>query len=127
MSQCHAPYVAPLASTEGEVCFGVALLNCESCGGYIRPDIVWFGESLPIDAWQTAEATAANCEVFISIGTSSLVYPAAGLAQLARQNGATVIEINPNPSTQSDTIVDIILVAKAGIVLPILLEQMTSQ
>ena len=126
-SQCHAPYVAPLASTEDKACFGVALLNCDQCGGYIRPDIVWFGESLPTDAWQTAEAAAANCEVFISIGTSSLVYPAAGLAQLARQNGATVIEINPNPSTQSDTIVDIILAEKAGIVLPILLEQMTSQ
>ena len=49
-------------------------------------------------AWQTAEEAAANCDVFISIGTSSLVYPAAGLAQLAKHNGAKIIEINPYPT-----------------------------
>lgn len=126
-SQCDQPYVAPLTSSKEALCFGVALLNCDSCGGYIRPDIVWFGESLPMDAWHTAKDAAAHCDVFISIGTSSLVYPAAGLAQLARQNGAKIIEINPNPNIQSDTVIDIILAAKAGIVLPVLLEQMTTQ
>lgn len=101
--------------------FDDELITCQHCGGYIRPDIVWFGESLPVDAWQTAEQAAANCEVFISIGTSSLVYPAAGLAQLAKQNGATIIEINPNPTP--NTIVDITLAAKAGVVMPLLLDQ----
>ncbi|MEC5211374.1 NAD-dependent deacetylase [Psychrobacter sp. PL15] len=97
------------------------LLNCTHCGCYIRPDIVWFGESLPMQAWQTAESNAERCEVFISIGTSSLVYPAAGLAQLAKQSGAKIIEINPDPTP--NTLVDITLAAKAGIVMPQLIKQ----
>ena len=75
---------------------------------------------MPIQAWQTAEDAAAHCEVFISIGTSSLVYPAAGLAQLAKQNGANIIEINPDPTP--NTIVDITLSAKAGVVMPALIQ-----
>ena len=98
--------------------FNEDLITCQHCAGYIRPDIVWFGESLPVDAWQSAEQAAAHCEVFISIGTSSLVYPAAGLAQLAKQNGAKIIEINPNSTTNS--FVDITLAAKAGEVMPLL-------
>ncbi|WP_352339002.1 NAD-dependent deacylase [Psychrobacter sp. 16-MNA-CIBAN-0192] len=119
-SQCDTPYNAPIVSTAHQVDFGVALLNCDHCGSYIRPDIVWFGEALPVDAWQTAEDAAANCDVFISIGTSSMVYPAAGLAHLAQQNGATLIEINPNPT--SNTVVDITLAAAAGVVMPALLQ-----
>ena len=104
--------------------FDETLLTCPHCDGYIRPDIVWFGEALPVQAWQNAEEAAANCEVFISIGTSSLVYPAAGLAQLAKQNGAQVIEINPDPTP--NTIIDILLSEKAGIVLPQLIEEITA-
>ena len=98
------------------------LISCEDCDGYIRPDIVWFGESLPVQAWQTAKEAAADCEVFISIGTSSLVYPAAGLAQLAKQNGAAVIEVNPHPTP--NTLVDITLAEKAGVILPELIKKM---
>lgn len=97
------------------------LITCHLCGGYIRPDIVWFGESLPMDAWQDAEQAAAECDVFISLGTSSLVYPAAGLAQLAKKNGAKIVEINPNPTP--NTQVDISLAAAAGIVMPALVTQ----
>ncbi len=104
--------------------FDSALITCPRCAGYIRPDIVWFGESLPVQAWQTAEDAATNCEVFISIGTSSLVYPAAGLAHLARQNGAKIIEINPHPTP--NTIVDITLAAQAGIVMPLLMQQIAA-
>ncbi|MGE6330493.1 SIR2 family NAD-dependent protein deacylase [Psychrobacter pacificensis] len=103
--------------------FDDKLITCPHCDGYIRPDIVWFGEALPVQAWQTAEEAAANCDVFISIGTSSLVYPAAGLSQLAKQNGAQVIEINPDPTP--DTIVDITLAEKAGVVLPLLVQEIT--
>ena len=119
-SQSDTPYNAPDVSTADQVDFGVALLNCAHCGSYIRPDIVWFGEALPVDAWQTTENAAANCDVFISIGTSSMVYPAAGLAHLAQQNGATLIEINPNPTP--NTVVDITLAAAAGVVMPALLK-----
>ena len=127
--QCNMPFESTIATTPSQPSepsrpvdhYDDELINCTHCGGYIRPDIVWFGESLPMDAWQTAEDAAANCEVFMSIGTSSLVYPAAGLAQLAKQNGAKIIEINPNPTP--NTIVDITLAAKAGVILPLLLEQ----
>ena len=119
-SQCHRPYTATAASAHNQVDFGVALLNCDHCGSYIRPDIVWFGEALPVGAWQTAEDAAANCDVFISIGTSSMVYPAAGLAHLAQQNDASLIEINPNPTP--NTVVDITLAAAAGVVMPALFQ-----
>lgn len=123
-SQCQTPYQDnsdQLNGSKEALNFDEALLICQHCEGYIRPDIVWFGESLPVQAWQTAEEAATHCEVFISIGTSSLVYPTAGLAQLAKQNGAKVIEINPNPTP--NTVVDITLAEKAGAVMPVLLEQ----
>jgi len=126
-SQCHIPYINELEgskNSEDTINFDESLLTCPHCNGYIRPDIVWFGEALPVDAWQTAESAAAHCEVFISIGTSSLVYPAAGLAQLAKQNGAKLIEINPDPTP--NTIVDITLAEKAGVVMPVLIAQMTA-
>lgn len=117
--QCNASYQGPDADKQGQL-FDDKLITCLHCKGYIRPDIVWFGEALPVEAWQIAEKAAAGCEVFISIGTSSLVYPAAGLAQLAKQNGAKIIEINPDPTP--NTVVDITLAAKAGEALPLLIE-----
>ena len=125
-SQCETPYQDQARAsydTQNALNFGDTLITCSHCDGYIRPDIVWFGEALPVQAWETAESAAADCEVFISIGTSSLVYPAAGLAQLAKQNGAKVIEINPHPTPNA--IVDITLAEKAGVVLPILIQQLT--
>ncbi len=119
--QCDMVYEA--ADNDSAAIFDDDLILCQHCGGYIRPDIVWFGESLPVEAWQDAEVSAANCEVFMSIGTSSLVYPAAGLAQLAKQNGAKVIEINPNPTPSS--IVDITLAAKAGTLVPLLVASLS--
>jgi NAD-dependent deacetylase len=69
-----------------------------SCGGLRRPGVVWFGESLPPDALQAAHSAAANCELFLSIGTSSIVYPAAGLIDVALGSGAGTLEINPEPT-----------------------------
>ena len=120
-SQCDTPYTKPVTAINEQA----ELINCDQCGGYIRPDIVWFGESLPVDAWQTAEEAAANCDVFISIGTSSLVYPAAGLANLAQQNGAKIIEINPHPTPNA--IVDITLAAEAGLVMPVLVQSILTK
>ena len=65
----------------------------------------------------------SKSEVFISIGTSSLVYPAAGLAQLAKHNGAKIIEINPNPTP--NTVVDTTLAEKAGVIMPALIQAIT--
>ncbi|MDN3399139.1 NAD-dependent deacylase [Psychrobacter sp. APC 3426] len=125
-SQCDTSYQNQSRRTfdsASTLSFDEELINCSRCDGYIRPDIVWFGEALPVQAWQTAEEAAANCDVFISIGTSSLVYPAAELSQLAKQNGAKIIEINPSPTP--NTIVDITLAEKAGVIMPLLVEQIT--
>jgi NAD-dependent deacetylase len=72
--------------------------TCPGCGAPARPGVVWFGEAIPEEALNASFAAAADCDVFLSVGTSSLVYPAAGLAALAAESGATVIEINPNPT-----------------------------
>lgn len=69
--------------------------RCRRCDGYVRPGVVWFGEMLPDDEWTTALAAAQNCDVFISIGTSGIVYPAAELPFAALANSATVVHINP--------------------------------
>lgn len=113
-SQCEAHFDDSLDYSDSQ------LLNCPQCGGYIRPDIVWFGEMLPQQQWQYAENAASHCDVFISIGTSSLVYPAAGLSQLAKQNGAHLVEINLNPT--ENPAIDIVLAGKAGEILPKLVD-----
>lgn len=81
---------------------GAAAPRCEVCGGHLRPGVVWFGESIPPVALAAAVQAAEDCDVFLSIGTSSLVWPAAGLAETAAQNGATVIEINIETTIQSE-------------------------
>jgi NAD-dependent deacetylase len=77
--------------------------RCAACGAYLRPDVVWFGEALPLAALEAASEAARGCEVFLSVGTSTLVYPAAALPFEALENGATVVEINPEstPLTSS--------------------------
>jgi NAD-dependent deacetylase len=66
------------------------------CGNILRPDVVWFGESLPQDVWQEAIAHANNCDVMVITGTSLVVSPANTLPIYARQNNATLVEINPD-------------------------------
>ncbi|MCS6874203.1 MAG: NAD-dependent deacylase [Pyrinomonadaceae bacterium] len=68
---------------------------CDECGSRVRPDVVLFGEFLPISVYQEAERKSSQCDLFLIIGTSALVYPAAGLAEVAKINGAFLIEINP--------------------------------
>jgi len=87
------------------------------CGGILRPGIVWFGEMLPGDEWERAIEAARTAEVFISIGTSASVYPAAGLVQVAHQSGARVVIVNPDP-TPADELAEWILGGPAGEILP---------
>jgi NAD-dependent deacetylase len=68
---------------------------CPRCGGQLRPDVVWFGEQLPPNALENAISAAQSADVFLSIGTSALVQPAASLPVYALQSGATLVEINP--------------------------------
>jgi NAD-dependent deacetylase len=91
-----------------------------ACGGLARPGVVWFGEPLPEGIMKEAEHAAASAAVFLMIGTSAVVYPAAGLIPCAKQAGAKVIEINPEP-TAATAIVDCALQGPAGELLPRLL------
>ena len=93
------------------------LPECAECGGLLRPDVVWFGEAIPRGPMLQAAAAAAECDVFLSIGTSSLVYPAAGLAEAALQSGATVIEVNPS-ATELTPYSHVVLAGPSGEVLP---------
>jgi NAD-dependent protein deacetylase/lipoamidase len=102
--------------------FDVEQGRCRSCNGNLRPDVVWFGEMLPIDALKTAVTTAETCDVFFSIGTSSVVYPAADLWRRAKDSGAIVIEINKDP-TPLTPLADHSFHGKAGEILPALLQQ----
>lgn len=73
-----------------------------SCGGLIRPNVVWFGEALPDTAWQQSVEAVSNADVVVVVGTSSIVYPAAGLPELALARGIPVIEVNPERTPLSD-------------------------
>mgnify|MGYP001144211658 CR=1 FL=1 len=77
---------------------GPGVPTCSSCGGLLRPDVVWFGEQLPLDALEKAVKAARACQVFLSIGTSGLVQPAASLAIAAKNHGGAIIEINAEPT-----------------------------
>ncbi|MCU0412563.1 MAG: NAD-dependent deacylase [Bacteroidetes bacterium] len=72
----------------------VQVPRCAACGGLIRPDVVWFGEMLPQDELDEAHEAAGRCELCLSVGTSGVVYPAAGIPIHARQAGAYLVEVN---------------------------------
>ena len=94
-----------------------ALRDCPNCGQPLRPGVVWFGESLPVVAWQRAERACAECYVLLVIGTSAEVYPAAGLIGLAKSNEARIIIINTRSSGASH-LADVELVGMAGEIVP---------
>jgi NAD-dependent deacetylase len=93
---------------------------CPRCGGIVRPDVVWFGEALPAEALRSAWEAVKSCQVFFAIGTSALVYPAAGLPYRALEAGATLVEINPQPTPLSEA-AHFILAGLAGEILPALI------
>src|SRR6516162_6759090 len=91
--------------------------QCAACGALLRPDVVWFHEALPEDIWAEAEASASGCQCFLVVGTSAIVYPAAGLINIAREGGASVIEVNLEPTAASQ-IADVGLYGPSGQILP---------
>jgi len=95
--------------------------RCESCGSLLRPDVVWFGESLPRMELEAAVEAARACHVFFSIGTSGLVQPAASLAYAAHNRGAVVVEVNADPTPLTPK-VDFALHGKSGEILPALVQ-----
>jgi NAD-dependent deacetylase len=91
--------------------------RCAGCGGLLRPDVVWFGESLPRSELEAAVEAARTCHVFFSIGTSGLVQPAASLGFAAHNKGALVVEVNAEPTPLTPK-ADFFLQGKSGEILP---------
>lgn len=99
--------------------------RCPHCGGMLRPDVVWFGESLPVTAWYRAEESARACDLCLVVGTSAVVYPAATLPTMACRSGALLIEVNPEPTDLTRTAA-LSLRGAAGEILPWLVERIAA-
>lgn len=99
--------------------------RCPDCGGLIRPDVVWFGEALPREAMEAAQAAARSADVFLSVGTSAAVHPAAGLPVTARRRGAYLAEFNVD-TTEITDLVDEVVRGPAGETLPGLADALES-
>jgi len=96
------------------------LRDCPACGARLRPDVVWFGETLSPAVWSAAERACGDCDALLVVGTSAVVYPAAGLIAIARASGAAVVVVNTEPSGASD-LADVELLGQAGEIVPRLL------
>lgn len=99
-----------------ELDFSNGVPKCK-CGGLIRPDVVWFGEYLPEDQFSGGEKAALNCDLFFVVGTSAVVYPAAGLVHVAKQSGAFIVEVNIE-ETEITPLCDQSFFGEAGKILP---------
>lgn len=93
--------------------------NCLDCGSYLRPDVILFGEMLPMGAFEAAAKKAEVCELCFVVGTSAVVYPAASIPEIARAAGGYLVEVNPERTPLSD-LCDEVLMGKAGEILPLL-------
>ncbi len=94
--------------------------RCPDCGAHLRPDVVWYGEPLPLPALSQADVAASQCDVFLAIGTSAIVYPAASLPLVALQAGALVVEVNPEETELSARSGVVRIAGSAARVLPAL-------
>ena len=118
---CGHPHVLPDGiPDEPEGGRSIQPPRCERCRGYVRPGVVWFGESLPTLAWSAAERAVRECDLFLSIGTSGQVFPAAGLHQIAAQQSKPIIVINPGELADGRSR-ELCLRGPAGEVLPALM------
>lgn len=104
-----------------ELDFSEGVPKCK-CGGLIRPDVVWFGEYLPEDQFSGGEKAALNCDMFFVVGTSAVVYPAAGLVYTAKRGGAFIVEVNLE-ETEVSSACDASFYGEAGKILPAMVEQ----
>ncbi|SDT81202.1 SIR2 family NAD-dependent protein deacylase [Actinoplanes derwentensis] len=117
---CAHPAEVP-AATEPDEGRRLAPPRCAHCFAPIRPGVVWFGEALPEQALETAVQEATACDLLLTVGTSGLVYPAAEIPKVATMFGATVIQVNPQP-TPLDATATINLHGPAATILPALTE-----
>jgi NAD-dependent deacetylase len=96
---------------------------CPACGGLVRPDVVWFGEMLPEEEWDASVRASESADLFMSIGTSAVVYPAASLPLVAKRSGAYLLEINAEPTPLTPQ-ADEYLQGSSGVLLPLLADAM---
>ena len=108
-----------------ELDFSSGIPKCD-CGGLIRPDVVWFGEMLPEQQFSSSEKAAMNSNVFFVVGTSAVVYPAAGLIYTAKYSGSVIVEINIE-ETELSSHADYSFFGKAGEILPKILNDFKSK
>ncbi|MBS1262540.1 MAG: NAD-dependent protein deacylase [Calditrichaeota bacterium] len=110
---------------EAEMDFEPGTLPVCTCGkeGLLRPDVVWFGEMLPERALARAWDEAQSCDVFLSVGTSAVVFPAAGLPYQAKSAGAVLVEINPN-RTELTPVADHVISEPSGEALPEVIDRL---
>jgi NAD-dependent deacetylase len=99
------------------------LPRCSKCNALLRPDVVWFHEMLPQDVWREAAYATIECQCFLVVGTSAIVYPAAGLVQMARGADASVIEVNLE-ATAASAAADVCLHGPSGQILPQLIQRL---
>lgn len=93
------------------------LRACPRCGKWLRPGVVWFGETLPTDAWTAAVSACSACEALLVVGTSATVYPAADLIRVAKQAGAKILVVN-TATSEASHLADVELIGPAGELLP---------
>jgi NAD-dependent deacetylase len=87
--------------------------SCESCGGIVKSATISFGQAMPADAMRRADALARGCDLFLAIGSSLQVYPAAAFPVVAKRNGAALVIINREP-TELDDVADLVIRAEIG-------------
>lgn len=113
---CHTIYNSPDLET------ATGTQKCKSCGGLIRPDVVWFGEMLPQNEFSDGEKAAEWSDICFVVGTSAVVYPAAYIPISAKQGGSYIVEINIEP-TELSRFADYSIFGKSGEILPKVLEE----
>lgn len=116
-TSCHAHYHA------NEVSLTTLPPSCKKCNNLLKPDFIFFGERIPMDAYNSSIEAAENCDVFLIIGSTGEVSPANQIPGIAKRNDAIIIEVNPETSRYTNHITDIHLEGKAGEVMKIILEK----
>lgn len=101
--------------------------RCPQCSSILKPDVVFFGEPIPWEAQNRSFEAARSSDLVLVIGTSAIVYPAAGIPTLAKQNGAKVVEINMEPTPLTGFISDYLIQGSAGMILPQIVEEIKKQ
>jgi NAD-dependent deacetylase len=97
--------------------------RCSLCSSLLKPDVVFFGEPIPWEAQIMSFKESRACSTVLVIGTSAVVYPAASIPLTAKENGATIIEINKEPTPLTDEISDYLICGSAGQIIPAIVEE----